>query len=160
MNKLIKTLAAALAVIALLFAAGCSDPDGQYEQRKEQARQAATKETLEKKNLQRKLQLEEDANRVGYVYLMSFGKFVGYYTVRGKISSNGSQIEPEDLIECPWSSSSTCQTIDGPQDDGTYGEGDPGVFFFTTEDVMVTTSLDYMYSTQPVPNAIGVPKLN
>lgn len=158
--NIIKRLAAALAIIGLFFVAGCTEPNGEYEQRKEQAKQAATKNTLEKKNLERKIKLDEDANRIGYVYIMSFGKFVGYYTIRGKISSNGSQVEPETQIECPYSTSAGCVTIDGPQDDGTFGEGDPGIFFFTTEDVMVVTSLDYVYSSQPVPNVINVPKLN
>lgn len=157
---MIKRITAALTIIVglLLLGTGCTSEE--MTQRKEQAKTAAAKETLEKKNLERKLKLDEDANRVGYVYLMSFSKFIGYYTIKGKISSNGSQIEPEVQIECPYSSSSSCVTIDGPQDDGTFGEGDPGIFFFTTEGTMIVTSLDYMYSSQPIPNAIEVPKLN
>jgi hypothetical protein len=157
---MIKRITAALAIVGLLFlTAGCFN-NQEMAARKEQAKTAAAKSTLEKKNLERKIKLDEDANRIGYVYLMSFSKFMGYYTIKGKISSNGSQIEPEVQIECPYSSSSSCVTIDGPQDDGTFGEGDPGIFFFTTEGTMVVTDLDYMYSTQPIPSAIDVPELN
>jgi len=158
MTKIIRVIVAALiAAVAILTVAGCTTSD--YQQRKEQ--QDANKpqgETLEQKNLKRKLDLDEDANRVGYVYVMSFGKFVGYYTVKGKISANGSQIAPEQEIICRYSGDS-CQAVDSSQDDGTFGTGDPGIFFFTTEGTMVVTDLDYLYSTQPVPNAINVPKL-
>ena len=43
------------------------------------------------------------------------------------------------------------------KDDGTYGAGDPGNFFFTTDGVMVETSLDYIISNEPI--AIDVPRL-
>ena len=38
-----------------------------------------------------------------------------------------------------------------------YGDGDPGIFFYTADDVMVETSLDYVVSDQPL--AIDVPRL-
>lgn len=157
---IIKKIVAALAIGGLVSLAGCSTSESyqEVERRQDQAKQAATKSTLEKQNLTRKLKLDEDANRVGYVYIMSFSKFIGYYTIKGKISSNGSQIEPEDQILHPYSGEWI--PVDGPQDDGTYGEGDPGIFFFTTEGAMIVTDLDYMYSTQPIPSAIDVPKLN
>jgi hypothetical protein len=155
---MIKRLVAGLAAAGVLLFGGCGYSED-YERRQQQVEEAQKKETLEKKNLARKLKLDEDANRVGYVYLMSFSKFIGYYTIKGKISSNGSQLEPEDQILQPYSGGERF-VVDGPQDDGTYGEGDPGIFFFTTEDVMVTTNLDYMYSSQPIPSAIQVPKLN
>ena len=92
---------------------------------------------------------------------MSFGEFIGYYTIKGKISSNGSQVTPEDNVLCPYQTGESCLTTDGVQDDGTYGEGDPGIFFFTTEGAMVVTSLDYLYADQPISaQGINVPKLN
>lgn len=38
-------------------------------------------------------------------------------------------------------------------------ERDPGIFFFTTDGTMVHTSLDYLYSTTPLPTNVNVPKL-
>lgn len=149
-------------LIVLLGAGWCSSDE--YDQR--QADQAKKKEstvsTLEKRNLGEKIKRDEaSANKIGYVYLMTFGKFIGYYTIKGKISSNGSQLTAENDITCPSTSDySSCVVVDGPQDDGTYGEGDPGIFFFTTEGAMVVTSLDYLYADQPIPAAIDVPKLN
>ena len=158
MNKITKgiaTLAAAVALAAGL--SGCYTSEYRQREQQQAEKQSATKTSLEKSNLQRKLKLDEDPNRIGYVYLMSFGKPIGYYTIKGKVSSNGSQLTPEQDIVRPYSG--TYIPVDGPQDDGTYGEGDPGVFFFTTENVMVVTSLDYFYATQPVPSAIDIPKL-
>ena len=159
MKRIIKAVVVAVAALGLLFGVASCTGTNDYEQRKEQ--QNANKpqgETLEQSNLKKKIKLDEDANRVGYVYIMSFGKFVGYYTIKGKISSNGSQIAPEQEIICRYSAES-CVGVDSSQDDGTYGTGDPGIFFFTTEGAMIVTDLDYLYSTQPVPNAINVPKL-
>lgn len=159
MKTTMRTIAAFIAAFALfLGVSGCTNASYQeVEKRQEQAQKTAQKDSLEKRNLLRKLKLDEDANRIGYVYITSFGKFVGYYTIKGKISSNGSQIEPEDQILVH--ANGGYQTTDGPQDDGTFGEGDPGIFFFTTEGTMIVTSMDYVYSSQPVPTSLEVPKL-
>jgi len=164
MKKIIRAVVIVVAALGLLFgAASCTGKSQELIDREKQNQAAKEKKTLEKENIARKLKLDEDPNRVGYVYIMSFGKFVGYYTIKGKISSNGSQLEPEDQILCPLNyttcSSDGYYVLDGPQDDGTYGEGDPGIFFFTTEGTMVVTDLDYLYSNQPIPAAIDVPKL-
>lgn len=164
MKKIIKAIVIVIATLGLLVGvASCASKSPELIEREKKNQESKNKSTLEKENIARKLKLDEDPNRVGYVYIMSFGKFVGYYTIKGKISSNGSQLDPEDQIICPLDyttcSSDGYHVIDGPQDDGTYGEGDPGIFFFTTEGTMVVTDLDYMYSTQPIPNSINVPKL-
>lgn len=146
-----------LFMFVALSASACDDST-ETQQRQEQQKQAANKKTLEKVNLQKKLDLEEDPNRLGYVYLVTFGKPFGYYAIKGKVSSNGSQLEPENLVDCPYSCTAPV-VIDGAQDDGTYGDGDPGIFFFTVDGTMVTTSLDYVYSSQPLPSALEIPKL-
>lgn len=105
--------------------------------------------TLEQKNLQEKQRRDERPNQIGYVYLLNFGKPFGYYVIKGKISSSGSQLAPENAVVQPCSGCDRLVT-DGPQDDNTYGEGDPGIFFFTPEGNMIVTSLDYFYSEQPV----------
>lgn len=159
--KVVHRIIAAIVGFALLLGTSACSASASYQEvqkRQEQAQQTATRSTLEKENLQRKLKLDEDPNRVGYVYLTSMsGEFIGYYTIKGKISSNGSQLEPEDLLLNPYSGEYV--VTDGPQDDGTYGEGDPGIYFFTTEGAMIVTDQKYLYSTQPVPNSIKIPKL-
>ena len=159
MSKFVAKIVAAVAGCALLFGfAGCAG-QSDYDKRKEQNKtQQVQGESQEQRNLKEKIKRDEaSADKIGYVYVMSFGKFVGYYTIKGKISDSGSQIAPEDDIICRYSGDS-CQAVDGPQDDNTYGTGDPGIFFFTTEGAMVVTSLDYLYSDQPI--AVEVPKLN
>lgn len=155
-----KIFVASLAIVAALSLGACTSKSD-YEIRKEQNKTKLIHgESMEQKNLKEKIRRDEaSADKIGYVYIMSFGKFIGYYTIKGKISSDGSQLNPQDDIICRYSSDS-CQAVDGPQDDNTYGDGDPGVFFFTTEGAMVVTNLDYLYADQPIAAAIDVPKLN
>ncbi|NWL34459.1 hypothetical protein [Paenarthrobacter nitroguajacolicus] len=144
--------AAALALVAALALTGCTATENQERKAAQQA--AQIKDSLEKKNLEKKRAREEDPDSIRYLYLMNFGQIVGYYVTKGKISSNGSQIGPESEILYAHSAPNV---VDSAKDDGTYGAGDPGIFFFTTDDVMVETSLDYIQSDQPL--AIDVPRL-
>jgi hypothetical protein len=152
MRKII-TILAAIALVLGLSACEDNDTAKQYKQ----GAKAADKRSLEKTNLERKLKLDDNPSIVGYVYIVSFAKPMGYYVIKGKVSSSGSQIAPESEIVDPCSGSYCPSVVDGPQDDGTYGTGDPGIFFFLTNGTMVVTSLDYIYSTQPLP--IDVPRL-
>lgn len=157
MKKFVTTLIAALLVLASLTA--CTTGTAEEQARDKQQAQSIQGDSLEKKNLGEKRKREENPTAVGYVYLMSFGKVLGYYVIKGKVSSNGSQAAPEEDIV--W----TCRhgdclpvVVDSAQDDGSYGTGDPGIFFFTAEGVKVVTDLDYVHSDQPIP--FDVPKLN
>lgn len=152
-------LAAAVAAIGL----SACDPgkSNEFEQREkvQAAKKDPSRTTLEKINLTKKRDLEENPKAVRYVYLMNFGQIVGYYVAQGKISSSGSQLTPEqDVMMDRGQYGGGNVVTDGIQDDGTYGEGDPGIFFFTADGTMVETSLDYVVSTQPLP--IDVPRLN
>lgn len=165
MNRISKILSVIFA--GVLLVAGLSACDSEdLKKREEKNKQVIVENSQEVQNLKEKIKRDEaSAGKIGYVYIMSFSKFIGYYTITGKISSNGSQLAPEDDVIDGCDSSggiaSGCGlVVDGPQDDNTYGEGDPGIFFFTTEGAMVVTDLDYLYSDQPIANAIDVPKLN
>lgn len=142
---------AAIALAAALALTGCT---GENQERKAAQQAAQIKDSLEKKNLEKKRSREESPDAIRYLYLMNFGQIVGYYVTKGKISSNGSQIGPENDIVYAHGNPNV---VDSAKDDGTYGVGDPGIFFFTTDDVMVETSLDYIQSDQPL--AIDVPRL-
>jgi hypothetical protein len=72
------------------------------------------------------------------------------------VSSTGSQLTPTDKVVQPCSGCDRL-VVDGAQDDGTYGQEDPGSFFFTTDGNLVETTLDTIYSTQPL--TIDVPLL-
>lgn len=120
------------------------------------------KDSLERRNLRERLLRQNESDRLGYVYLMSFGNFIGYYTIEGKVSSTQSQMTPADLTDYACDdglSGCQAQALEASGDDGSYGENEPGIFFFTTEGAMVQYSGEYVYADQPI--AIGdVPELN
>ncbi len=165
MNRTAKILG--ILLVSLLLAVGlsaCSSED--LKKREEKNKEIIVENSQEVRNLKEKIERDEaSADKIGYVYIMSFSKFIGYYTIKGKISSNSSQLAPEDDVidgcDSTGGIASGCGlVVDGPQDDNTYGEGDPGIFFFTTEGAMIVTDLNYLYSDQLIANAIDVPQLN
>jgi hypothetical protein len=152
---------ATTAIVTILMAGialtGCTKSAEMQEREKLQSQSNKTGDSLELKNLKAKRDREENPDAIRYLYLMNYGQIVGYYVTKGKISSSSSQIAPEqDLIKA-CDGCSERFTLDSAKDDGSYGAGDPGIFFFTTDDVMVETSLDYIQSDQPL--AIDVPRL-
>jgi hypothetical protein len=117
------------------------------------------KDSLERANLRDRLLRTNKPDAVGYVYLMNFGQIVGYYTIKGKVSSTQSQMTTDNLIIRKCNSGNGCNdvVVNAPGDDGSYGPNESGIFFFTTEGQMVTTSLDYIWSDNPI--AIDTPRL-
>jgi hypothetical protein len=119
---------------------------------------ALEKDSLERRNLVARLTRFAKPDKVGYLYVMSFGKFVGYYVVKGKITSTQSQLTNTTQT---WDCGHDCeQAVPSIGDDGSFGPnegGDRGVFFFTQTGVMVETTLDWIYSDAPL--HIDVPNL-
>ena len=149
--------AAVLITVGTLALAGCSGND-EYNDRKNDQNSVTLDDSLGIKNQTERLEREEDPNAIRYVYLMSFGEIIGYYTIQGKVSPAGTQLAPEQEIICRWSSAESCQAVDSAKDDGTYGASDSGSFFFTTEGVLIETTLDYIQSDAPI--SIDVPRLS
>lgn len=121
------------------------------------------KDSLERRNLRERLIRTNKPNAISYLYLLSFGKPLGFYTVKGKVSSTQSQMTTDQLQVCKdhagdYESACVPAVVNAPGDDGSYGANEDGIFFFTTEDVMVTTNLDYIVSDQPLP--FNVPELS
>lgn len=90
-----------------------------------------------------------------YVYLVSFGKILGYYVADGKPASTRSYLVPEEQVV------SNGAVVGAPDIDGTYGNNNPGIRFFTAEGIAVEWAGDgasYLYSDAPLP--FDVPKLN
>lgn len=116
------------------------------------------KQSLERVNLRERLLRFNKANKIGYLYLTSFGKFVGYYVIKGKVSSVQSQMTNTTQS---WDCGDGCDFgADSIGDDGSFGPnegGDRGIFFFTATGVMVETTLDWVYSDAPM--NIDVPNL-
>lgn len=158
MTRTRKSILALFAILALVFTSATSCDSDEYAQREQAQAEKSdpNRKTLEKANLAERIKRQEQATKIGYVYLLSFGKPFGYYVIKGKVSSSGSQLTPENDIVYVCSGCDRA-VVDGPQDDGTYGQGDPGNFMFTTEGTMVEFTIDYIYTDQPMD--IDVPKL-
>lgn len=119
----------------------------------------AMRDSLERRNLRDRLLRTNSPSKVGYVYLLSFsGQPLGYYVIKGKVSSTQSQMTTDQLVQRYGADEGGNAVVTAPGDDGSYGQNEPGEFFFTTEGAFVETSLHYLYSDQPLP--LNVPKLN
>lgn len=164
MNRVKKRVLGIITLVisgALVLTAGsCTAETAEEVARNEAQAQKSQGETLEKKNLELKRQREEDPNAIRYLYLYSFGEPMGYYITKGKISSSGSQRTPEQDNMWTCRNNHGCQPIvvDGAKDDGSYGAGDPGVFFFLADGTMIETSFDYLIADKPI-TAVNIPLL-
>lgn len=95
-----------------------------------------------------------------YVYLISFGKILGYYVVNGKPASTRSYLTPEETAD---SYNGNPYVLSTPDIDGTYGDNNAGIRFFTAEGAAVEWAGDgasYIYSDVPIKFGYDVPKLN
>lgn len=110
----------------------------------------------ERLNISRRAQLFDSENKISYIYLISFGKVMAFYTVKGKVSSLNSYMVPQDKLvygdgtNCTGSRQDACYSVAAPDLDGSYGQNANGIFFFTTEGAYVEWSGDYMMSDQPL----------
>jgi hypothetical protein len=158
-----------VAILAALFltAGACGSPTQEELDRNKLQAQKSTGDTLEKKNLEEKRKREEDPNAIGYVYLLTNNPnapVLGYYVSKGKISSNSSQRTPEEEIVWTCGGNSGhygcgAVVVDGPLDDGSFGDGDPGIFFFLTNGTKVVWGSDLWLSTDQPIAALNVPLL-
>lgn len=159
-----------LFVVPFIFVgASCETEDSTYKdenKKQEEIQNKVTKATplpnleksLERENLiMRAERLNKDAS-IGYIYLLSYGKVIAYYPIKGKVSSLNAYLTPmsklvygngnicnEDSISSP-----SCYVVDSPDVDGSYGENDGGIFFFTTENVYVEWKGEYLFTDQPL----------
>jgi len=115
------------------------------------------RDSLERRNVVKRTELFNDSEKISYVYLTSFGKVMAFYTVKGKVSSTQSYLNPPERLvnsgggKCSsWDETSNCHAISAPEVDGTYGENTAGIFFFTTEGAYVEWNGEYMVSDQPL----------
>lgn len=120
--------------------------------------------STERANLRERLLRFNNPAKIGYVYILSSlsGKPVGYYTIKGKVSSTDSQLTvTQQMDELCTSNHCYGAPINSMGDDGSFGGnegGQNGVFFFTTSGVMIETVMPWIYSDAPLP--LTVPSLN
>lgn len=91
---------------------------------------------------------------LGYIILFTeSGSIIGSFTVDGKVSSLNSFLTPDseyyEVSACGEYSSSTVYNDWLADIDGSYGENDNGIFFFTTDGKYIEWTGTYLYSDIP-----------
>ena len=173
MKKLITLILAILVVVSMFFCVGCvEDVGGAQADTKATLHNANTLQSnqptptdidysLERYNLIRRTYWvngqREKANALpcevekplGYILLMSGNVVVGKFVVDGKVSSLNSFLTP-DSEYYEYTGSSGSYTNKWLADvDGSYGENDNGIFFFTVDGKYVEWTGTYLYSDIP-----------
>jgi hypothetical protein len=124
---------------------------------------AAPSDPLERKNLAARLTEYNAAGDTNYVYLFAWGSAtpIGYYVIKGKVSSTDSQMTATQITtNC--GQSDGC-VVDAIGDDGSYGPeegGQNGVFFFTATGTLVETDQPFVVSSAPIKLYVNVPELD
>lgn len=177
MKKFIRIAAVICALCIILCLTGCSEPSGSRMDSintKENANRLQDNQptptdieySLERYNLTRRAYWvngqREKANALvcpiekplGYVILLTeSGSVVGKFTVDGKVSSLNSFLTPDsDYYSCNVTNKWIADV------DGSYGENDNGIFFFTPDGKYVEWSGIYLYSD--IPFEVDAPVVN
>lgn len=109
----------------------------------------ALTDSLERRNLKEKLLRYNNPSKISYLYLMSqTGGIYAYYTIKGKVSSNSSQMTTDQLDLDHGNYQHT--VVNAPGDDGSYGPNEQGNFAFTTDGVMITWDTPYILADAPM----------
>ena len=151
---------------ALFTLSGCSyeESTAEVEQQKTEVNQDRLMKTqppvqldwsLERENINKRTKLWNDENKISYIYLVSYGKVMAFYTIKGKVSSVNSQItNPQQLAISRKNVEVGVEYINGvldsPAEDGSYGTNGDGIFFFTTDGVYIEWAGEYMLADQPL----------
>lgn len=107
--------------------------------------------SLERANISKRIVLFSDPNKISYVYLVSYGKVMAFYAIKGKVTSGSKRLTAsQQIIENSNYQQGSYSTIDAPELDGTYGSSAPYVYFWTTSGTYVQWSGDYMLADTPL----------
>lgn len=108
------------------------------------------KDSLEMKNLRRKLLTFNDGSKQGWFYGISQGRVLLKIEVMGKVSSTQSAMTTDTLVyKDQGTGGGGNVTVPGPGDDLSYGRnegGDRGVFFYTPTGGYMAWAGDWAYS--------------
>lgn len=114
--------------------------------------------SIERSNISKRLTAFSDPNKISYIYLVSYGRVMAFYTIKGKVTSGSKRLTAQSV------SVDSCGNIAGigqslctgsfnveqPELDGTYGSSNPYVYFWTTSGAYIQWSGDYMLADQPL----------
>jgi len=105
--------------------------------------------SLEREQLVKRLKRFNVSDKISYIYLISHGKVMAFYPIKGKVSSVNSKLTCTQQIYTPREKSGVA-VVESPALDGSYGSNGNAIFFFTTEDVYVEWPGEYMLVDQPM----------
>jgi hypothetical protein len=106
----------------------------------------------ERKTINKWARYWDKPNLPTYVYLWVFDKCIGYYVADGKPASTKSYLTPEYKQE--YYSNGGVIESQLADIDGTYGDNNPGIRFFTASGIPVEhggAGASYTYSAYPIP---------
>lgn len=95
---------------------------------------------------------------LGYVVLFAGNAVLGSFVVDGKITSLNSYLTPDsEYYELVYGGTSTCTNRWIADIDGSFGENDNGIFFFTPDGKYIEWNGTYLYSD--IPFTVNTPVL-
>ncbi len=108
--------------------------------------------SLERIAIVKRLELFQDENKVSYIYLVSFGKVMAFYTIKGKVTSGAKRLTTNEKIISNYDGSTQYgySTVESPSLDGTYGSSGDYIFFWTTDGTYVQWNDAYMLCDKPL----------
>lgn len=111
--------------------------------------------SLERENIKRRLEFINQPDRIGYLYLLSdTGQLIREEQVLGKVSSLNSYLTPmEDIqwfenVDLGEYRGDVAIVTQAPDLDGSYGENQDGIFWFTPDGVYREWVGLYLYSSE------------
>jgi len=109
------------------------------------------KTSLERQSVKKRLELFEDENKVSYIYLISFGKVMAFYTVKGKVTSGNKRLTTnQKIIQNSGYDAGNYSVVEEASLDGTYGTSGDYIFFWTTDGSYVQWDDHYMLCDKPL----------
>jgi hypothetical protein len=113
----------------------------------------ALQDSVERRNLVRRLNTFNSPDKIAYVYLMSgYGDCIAFFTIKGKTSSVNSQLNPPDreITHNISGSAATSAVVQSPDLDGSYNTNGNGIFTFLDSGAYMETNLEYIVMDQPL----------
>lgn len=115
--------------------------------------------SVERENVIKRIERWNNPNKISYIYLLSdMGTIVAYFPIKGKVTSLNTYATPvHQIVEDPYIQytsnggySGAGQVVDAPDELGTYGENNSGIFFFLTDDTYMEWAGNYLLSDNPI----------
>lgn len=109
-------------------------------------------ESLERENLIRRLETFNNPDRVSYIYLLSHGQVLTFFSIKGKVSSVNSLLTTPDQVVTHRVNAGNyaSHVIASPDLDGSYGSNGNAVFFFLTDGTYCEWNGEFFLSTSPL----------